>query len=280
MFEFYECPKRNCPRLRKDCLPGYYYNEELKDCVICNTINEYCPGGKDKIKCPPGRFTQDDSNYTYTCPFCPAGTYRNAEMQLCQPCPDGEYSILGSSQCSVTCPPNYYIGDNNNDCLKNDFCPRGSYLNKENNENNECQSCPEGHYCLGGNEPMKKCPERFYSNVGGETCSICLPGSIINEERTSCTRCEPGFYEKDNKCEECPKGQRSGFGFTKCSEKCPKDYYADGSNSCIKCGSNSSTSVEGAVSKDECICNPGFTKDPTTGVCGGSERAGKVRKIF
>jgi hypothetical protein len=260
MFEFYECPKRTCPRLRKDCLPGYYYNEELKSCNNCG-IGNYCPGGKDRIKCAPGRFNDSDNNYV--CPFCHAGTYRNAEMSSCQQCPPGEYSILGSTQCSVTCPPNYYIGDNNNDCLKNDFCPRGSYLNKE---NNECHSCPVGHYCLGGNEPMKKCPERFYSSdISGETCSICLPGSIINEERTSCTLCEAGTYEKDNKCEKCPEGQRSGEGFTKCTEKCPKDYYADGSNSCIKCV-NSYTEEEGAVDKNACICNPYYVKD-LTGSC-------------
>jgi TNFR/NGFR cysteine-rich region len=183
---------------------------------------------------------------------CATGYY--ASSGNCFPCPNGMYSLGGTSTnclaCTNTAANGYYTGLGTNSTSCPIACNGGYYLSS-----GSCSVCPNGQYSLAGSSACTACSAGQYQGQTGQTscanCSVCGGGyysssvcnATTNTSCSACTVCSAGSYQV-SVCNTTTNAV------------------------CQACPINSS-SAPGAVSVDQCGCNPGFSGNLSvvSGVC-------------
>ncbi|WAQ95255.1 FBP1-like protein [Mya arenaria] len=184
------------------CGPGWKFNSETKECVLCDyghyqngsAKTECIPCGNDKwtnfrgardenecIKdCFPG-YVRNPQNLT-ECVRCNRGTFRSTQDD-CVPCTDGKYTLedtiaMDSSNCDM------------------DICDFGEFWNVS---ASNCQKCDFGYYQNEMYELQCKMCASDYStkDMGAQNDSFCE------------SVCSKGEYIKNGACEDCPQDQYS-----------------------------------------------------------------------
>ena len=183
----------------KDCPPGQYYSEILKNCVSCPN-GQYLDEETVTCKiCPAGSYSLEGNT---TCIKCSAGTYSSKnESSSCSPCPAGTFSEEGSSSCTK-CPVGFYSNEGASSCL----CNGGKYL-----LNNKCYCCAAGYYSYPGSLSCTKCPAGEYSSYScSSSCNLCPAGTYTALTGSSyCNKCLAGTYSNagSTRCTQCPAGR-------------------------------------------------------------------------
>ncbi len=141
----------------------------------------YCPSGSvvaSPTLCSPGA-------------YCPSGS----SVEL--PCPSGQYSAAGASQCSLCDAGRYGTGSGTASsctgaCSEGFYCPAGS-------SNSTAVPCPRGSYCIGAATVPLDCTGGVYGATARLTSSQCS-GS-----------CPAGFYCPGRTADPIPCGNRTVY---------------------------------------------------------------------
>jgi hypothetical protein len=264
-------------------------------CENCPVQSESVAGSSSLNDCLCARgSTGNDGG---PCTFCAAGTFKDTlGSELCTDC-----KVLSNTQSSVrrrllavaTLKPHtdsvYYstvIGSiSSTDCIP---CPSSSRILADGVSGSslaECE-CFEG-YTLVNSTCVQCAPGTFKAAPGSAACISCEIGkfntlyrSWQDSDCSSCPNnsttlapgatvlsdcvCNVGFYGIDAlNCLACPAGSYSATpGSSECT-LCPVGSY-ESNNVCVLCGFGFNTSVAGATSVVDCVCDIGFELDNTS----------------
>jgi len=186
------------------CNPGYYYNSDTHECVVCDnqtgcktpSDTAYCissPDGNSKYKyCLEAENTGGDSGNNY---YIDQG-----QVRTCSPNFWNSYSNTCSGGCHEG---EYNTGDEEN--IQCSPCPAntiGEYVTA-NGSHSACNPCGPGKESEPGSTMCSICPIGTYRGetevTNGSGCQSCPPGHIAPDTgNTSCIKCPPGTYTNDN----------------------------------------------------------------------------------
>ncbi|KAG2496095.1 hypothetical protein HYH03_005698 [Edaphochlamys debaryana] len=217
-----------CPRNTYNDKPGYS-GAGCKLCPAGFTAEE--EGATECELCPAGSYvdvvpiTADDVAHCYQCPPNTFST-QPGTVGGCSPCPNGTWSLEGSTECT-RCPPGTY---GSGSCTK---CPPATYQDEAGAK--ECKPCPPGFTTLPGAKNLTQ-------------CKICPTGSYVKEESGECvpcpkdtysTACKPGYFaaQAGDPCKACPPGTFAS---------------ANGSTSCTPCAPGTTHFGRARTSQNEC----------------------------
>lgn len=207
-------------------------------CVGCNpTTHMALPGAaalKCVSKCAPG--------------------YALGALARCSPCPFGQTSNGGLSQC-LTCAA--MLGNRNSAYVLNACVACGPLAYAS---GTTCEKCPSGKHVRDGNAQCETCARQghFVSAIG--TCTPCAPGTYFSAASGGCLICPSNTFAPNNgstACTECAIGHVSSL-FTSCVP-CPiinasampfAQYYQRGCN--IRCAPNVSYVRTSPYVRDGC----------------------------
>ncbi|BAM39531.1 uncharacterized protein TOT_010001343 [Theileria orientalis strain Shintoku] len=239
------------------CERGTYFDVITQHCTIC-PIGKYCMGGKDdqmnhrqpmdcadsnaltkttgassisECACKPGYYMDKDSNNI--CKECPENHYKSyVSNDLCTKCDEnsstsGKKGSTSKEQC--VCDPGYYFDNGCVSCNFNDrYCPGGVIEIKDN----------KGAIKIVTQTPIK-CPPNTEITPGVDNASSikfckCKKGySFVSEDDVmntkKCAPCSPGTY-------------KSSVMDSSCNGLCTQN----------------ATSLNGAVSSNQCFCRSGY----------------------
>ena len=201
------------------CKTGYYIEDGM--CVSCPE-GYYCPDGVNKKECEEGYYCiKNSKNHT--------------------PCPDGKWSIKGSSVCTLECGEGYICKDG-----KKTYCSAGTYVNSD---KTACISCETGYYCTGGTNHAT-CVSKTAN------CSVC------DSSDGTCISCNSHYYKtSSNTCSSCSSSCYNCSSYSTCTS-CYSGYYLSGGTCYVDCPSNCSS----CSSSSTCTrCYSGYTL--TNGRC-------------
>eukprot|EP00371_Babesia_bovis_P003646 XP_001612293.1 GCC2 and GCC3 domain containing protein [Babesia bovis T2Bo] len=243
------------------CEPGYFEtNDPSTPCEECPP-NHICVGSdpldpemmkykgkktmchKNAITIPPY-----DKNINMTHCLCIQGFTVSKDLSSnCEAVPKGTYKDVIGNVAPIDCPEGSYTAEPGASSKKDCVCKKGMYFDQT---NKRCTICPVGKYCLGG---RTKNDEHTPPTDCGDINSVTKePGA---SSHTDCL-CKPGFYlrhEGQSGCVECP-------------ENTFKDHVSN--ESCTDCDDHSSTNGKiGAISKEHCVCAPGYYFNGTCQAC-------------
>ena len=234
-----ECPKNTYSTL-----------EAQTNCISCPAHSITTSTGMIHISacsCVAGYQSVADVNgETFTCEACEPGTFKNASMSKCLPCPAHTYqNHLNASAC-ISCPENSVQPATGSvsvaECLcmsgygyattdlttpSCQICTSGSFKNTVGND--ECSGCPKGTYSLPSSLECLPCANDSFSDTSNSaTCKKCPEHahSLIGSTHVSDCKCSPGYTLVNGLCEFCP------FGFYK--EELSN-------NPCVQCPAGKST---------------------------------------
>lgn len=205
----------------------------------------------------------------------------NTTILQCVPCPAGSYGTTAgstSATCDGNCTMGYY-------CIAGStsptqfICPAGTYGGRPGLTNATCSGlCAAGYWCAAGSTTptYKECPVGSNSSAGAtvQTQCQCIPG-YKGLDGASCTACSEGQYKSvsgDSPCERCPSGRYgddTGLTSSNCSGLCAAGYWCDVASisaTSTACPAHS-TSLAGADSSIDCLCEPGYSSDVNGGEC-------------
>ncbi|BAM39532.1 uncharacterized protein TOT_010000987 [Theileria orientalis strain Shintoku] len=249
----YEGKMERCPENSKST----YFDVITQHCTIC-PIGKYCMGGKDdqmnhrqpmdcadsnaltkttgassisECACKPGYYMDKDSNNI--CKECPENHYKSyVSNDLCTKCDEnsstsGKKGSTSKEQC--VCDPGYYFDNGCVSCNFNDrYCPGGVIEIKDN----------KGAIKIVTQTPIK-CPPNTEITPGVDNASSikfckCKKGySFVSEDDVmntkKCAPCSPGTY-------------KSSVMDSSCNGLCTQN----------------ATSLNGAVSSNQCFCRSGY----------------------
>jgi hypothetical protein len=249
-------------------------------------------GSANRIQCHcvEGYYTKDLGTQNASCIPCAAGTYNSQlNMDACSKCTSGKYSVVSTAtnfESCLTCPGGF-SGEGFSQC---DPCPLNATARPGSGKLTDCKCNPgftgfDGATCLpcaagkfkpsNGSGNCTDCPFDTYSTVNARTmetdCQNCAQSTQSPRGSTSHEDCKcwAGFTSsvpnKDGeKCNACSAGKfKNTLGHSECT-KCPIDTYVGTTGSsavgaCIPCFANS-TSVEGSVALEDCLCISGFER--------------------
>ena len=184
----------NSTKCLKGCVaPGYWPDPLTNLCATCSAECKSCSGpfNTQCTSCNSGFFLQPHST---TCSYlCPAGYYPDSQVNVCYPCSTGcavctggtnsvcsqckrgYYFQPGSTQCSISCPSEYFADNSTQSCRKCNVacasCTGSSY--------SACITCNPGYYMQPNSTACKdSCPSEYVANPTG-TCDLDLNGTII-----------------------------------------------------------------------------------------------------
>jgi len=192
------------------CLPGWYDGGGM--CENCHSSCAECwgPLNAECTVCSPGHFL-----YVTTCgETCPAGFYKEAISNSCQPCHEACTACLSAPTECIACKTGFFLHAPTLTCQTS--CLPGYYGEPA---TNLCQVCNAA--CTTCTGPMNTectgCAESFF--LSGSTCT---------------TGCPAGTYADaaENACVDCPEGWVSEEGAEECTE-CPEGTEDNGSNECV-----------------------------------------------
>jgi len=183
------------------------------------------------VACPAGKYT--DQKGMNSCIDCLPGTFlpptneeepvASVSEDLCQVCPKGTFSLLGSPFCSICASGFVSLEPRSGFC---DACRAGTY-NGDNSTTvslhddlNDCVECMQGMFSPAGAPSCQTCSAGKYSTVGLESCISCPKGTTITDNslepgrhagEESCRVCESGKYMDElgspGPCIDCPLGK-------------------------------------------------------------------------
>ena len=233
------------------CKAGKYSNmtgaSHASACVPCMSHSNSTPGSvsPQSCECIPG-FTGPISG---ACAYCPVGTYKDSfGSGACTQCVQNSTSMPGSTTADA-CKCNIGFTPNQGSCSQ---CPIGTWYGD--GHCLACGPCELGFFregCLGLSQgSCKACPRGTYAdNVTLFVCKSCPVGKSTNrtmaKSRQDCG-CDRGYASSPD--------QNAG-GCAPCVAGKYKDQY--GNEECSACPGNS-TSEEGSLSLDACLCKPGY----------------------
>ena len=181
---------------------------------------------------------------------CNGGYKLNTASDGCDPCPLGQQSNAGFTDCvACTSGTNYRSSLTQTTCIS---CP----------SNAACAT--NGFTCNAGYEPTgdglgcSLCFDGYSKSIAGNTaCSQCPIGTESAANRQTCTNCAAGYYRSslaNAKCIACPTGATcSTYAISRCQNGSKINLNADGCEQC-PIGQDSGTGVT-------CVgCNAGFFK--------------------
>ena len=248
------------------CSPGKFSNRIGGVCEECN------PGyasniieSTDCVKCLPGKFAEDNS--AIECINCPNGYYTVKGSSFCESCVNGTYSITSGSasrESCIECNPGKISPPGSQTCT---FCPEGKWSKQQKN----CIECSKGKYSfslgLKSDTECMLCPIGKFSDITGiileEQCNECKTGFVGIVEGSvsnmSCLPCPQGkFRENLQNCLECDAGSVAISAQEECTV-CPKGTVSDIYNiGCIDCPMGTFNDGEGSHTLESCQnCEPG-----------------------
>ena len=237
--------------IKTSCAAGQYL--ENGKCKICPP-DSYCSNNK-KTRCPSGYFDGKEGSDDITdCSMYVAAGYfvSNPSASTKTVCPKGTYNgahtvKYGQSSSCKKCKEGYttqYQGaGSESQCSYPTTCPAGQYVDGKN-----CRDCPSGSYCVNG--VKKQCPSPYSKSASKsdeiKDCyrEVAAGSYVAVNGSTTTTKCAKGTYKEKHRV------------------------YSGQKSSCTPCGSNTTTSGEGAKSKSECNvstwCPAGQYLDNTT----------------
>ncbi|XP_055926693.1 sushi, von Willebrand factor type A, EGF and pentraxin domain-containing protein 1-like [Argiope bruennichi] len=205
--------------------------------------------------CSLGQIKKDNS-----CVDCPAGTYKNDNMEACLDCPHASYQDKINAFSCLPCPEGYTTYEKRSkafsDCKAP--CKPGTYSRST---FEPCQPCPLNTYQEHAlRKECTRCPIGLLtwktgSNSSTDCTSSCKPGSYSDTGLEPCTLCDFGFYQsqhKQNACEICPDGTTTKAKGSIALDQCEKVDICKDLHPC----SNFSTCMQ-TGSSYTCICPPG-----------------------
>lgn len=162
--------------------------------------------------CPPGTTSRLGSS---ACTPCPAGTYSD-RMRRCRPCAPGTFNDgPGAMSCKI-CQPGTFSRLRASQCMP---CPEGTFSRFIASSTNECESCPSNSTTVGvGNAGCKTsmgCPFGTFENEDG-VCKTCMPGTRFDASMNSCISCGPNEISEGGTldvCRTCGPNQEVVVGF-------------------------------------------------------------------
>ena len=196
------------------------------------------------------------SNTGSGCTPCASNSYSpGGQANLSIPCPQGLYSLPGSSDPSqCTCPDNAalsgvtcicslgFLKSTNPSKLLGGWecisCPSNSMC-----LNGIAYGCPIGSYCPAG-IPIQ-CPTNFFCPANSSSPQPCPTGSTSPAGAANCT-CSDGYILSNNQCLQC---QANTYCSGNIQSYCPPQ----------------STSPAGSSSLASCSCQPGYYS--SSGIC-------------
>ena len=232
---------------------------------------------------------------SFQCARCPPGYstdrwggglngYTGPEQgEVCAACSIGYYSLEGSSACT-SCPPGtstilisgggyeeFSKATSVSQCVSYPSCPAGqAFLSGAPSARIlTCQPCPPGRFRSAGTDPVycSLCPSGTYTISSGTTdAKQCLssPTPAPKTPTLAPTASMPSFAPGTKI--QCPLGQQLRYvsdTATVC-KPCPYGTYgakdASGEETCNRCPSGTTTSIDGATSASQCdlnSCPPG-----------------------
>ncbi|WAQ95237.1 SCUB1-like protein [Mya arenaria] len=284
------------PRACVPCGPGWKFDNETKECVLCDyghyqngiAQTECIPCGNDKWTNFRGARDENDCIIT-----CEAGTYYDVDEEQCMdckrhyfqnmtgqdycfPCPLG-YKTVGNrstsiAACTEDCLPGYVRNPQNlTECVR---CNRGTFRSTQ----DDCVPCTDGKYTLedtiamdSSNCDMDICDFGEFWNVSASNCQKCDFGYYQNEMyELQCKMCASDYStrdmgaQNDSFCEfYCPFGEELKER-TNCAS-CERGSFKDNVglnkfNPCKECSTGKTTETAGSTSESNCSihkCGPG-----------------------
>ena len=260
------------------CMPGYTVALGDGTCTACEK-GTYKPeqGGDPCSSCPTNadtpstgsiRLTQClcDRGFTgpdgQTCTACGIGTSKSTQgSDTCIEC-DGVYEytgVIGSPECQI-CPDHADANDEHSTCHCQQgyadhgsgcqACPVDTFKTNKGNLSSDCLPCPDNTQSQAASVWVSSCLcDRGYTADTTGVCVACGYGTYKNSLGSSvCTACPSGKYldstaSSENKCMPCEVGWYQ-----------PNEAQAG----CEKCPGNSTTSANGMIDFNSCVCVQGL----------------------
>ncbi|KAK2198108.1 Tyrosine-protein kinase ephrin type A-B receptor-like [Babesia duncani] len=285
------CPKHsyslhNANTKKSDCdkcLPGYYETNNKNDpCAPC-LPNHYCVGsvpldqnffahaGK-AMPCPEmsATFPPYEKNTHMIHCMCDKG-YKSVDDSVyrkCVPVTKGYFKDTIGNGPGIKCPYGSTTeapgATSHDECA----CDPGRFFDSE---TKYCRSCPLGKYCPGGRDSNLQhlqpltCPDlnEATNKKGASSIADCY--------------CKAGYFKSITGQDGCVP--------------CPENHYKDSTSpdKCSPCDDNSSTNgMQGATSKEQCVCEPGYYFDKSCVPCshtnmycpGGTLKDNTLRALY
>ena len=290
------------------CGDNSYWDRNQETCFTCaGSANLVNSGSLSKCDCSssPGMVPKlDSSTNTYTCDYCPKGSYKlNTSCQSCRPNKTTPDSLIGAThpdQCTKSvngCLQPNYIKPDDESCQT---CPVGSRTYNDNSTGKESCQCDQGSYYDSVSDRCQPCPTGKFSEIGAlsvDECYYCDEGLQLNKSTRICEPCPIGKYKGNTAdtgevhCTSCPSGMTTLSTNSTSVEECicSANKYRkptlSGGYSCTPCPSGT-ISPAGSISVDECTnictgigeyynmstqqcdyCQAGYQVSETTGRC-------------
>ena len=253
-----------------NCSAGQYNSDEGQtSCQLCPVAKYYegvrAEGESDCVSCPRGTFSVG------------VGLTNRSDCEACAP---GTFAAqVNSTSCTACATATYssHVGaTSQSNCSS---CPEGKFSEQRGLvREQDCEGCDVGKYnALTRQSVCTDCAEgKFNAGVNGTgegVCSLC-PMGMYNDQtgRSVCTACGANRYNPSlgstvfSACIACAEGKFSSNTVQTFNDCRPCDqgtYPEDGE--CKPCHLNSD-SAQGATSKSDCKCNPGYSQD-SNGLC-------------
>ena len=271
------------------------YASDISVCVPCTSSIQYA--SLDATLCidaRPGYIPFLFDVYTTTIALrgsfndtaaCQQGTYREATMAACFPCPAGTWSVNAGQSFCTRCPPGTQRKTSTIDLVGCVGCPSGTISNTDlNGSSVECVVCPPGTDSDKGSTVCSPCPSNTYHPTTGgggimgcQPCpldQVSLPGATscqycqnwtVATSGSGCSLCPPGTYtvvayDTVYACQSCPPGTYSALLGAKDVSSCQaclkdKGYVPNRLQSgCIRCPAGQGSTQDGSACED---CGPG-----------------------
>lgn len=252
------------------CLSGYYLLGQK--CVLCS-------GGSFKSKkgnhaCTFCSSISEDYGVSLLHTFSDSGAGQT-DASVCQKCPQhsgmnplfvANYEIVMNSIQKCQCFGGYFFNISTQQCqhcapyqYRRDFLSFA--LNATNySTDGVCQYCADDFFFV---SPYQSCIKCQLQDSGGATVHSVAVNALYNAtwavDEDYCV-CRIGFYRNDDTCFECSAGKYRGVLIEKQCTLCELGKYqpSSASSSCLLCPANSTHSVIGSVSNQDCLCNAGY----------------------
>lgn len=245
------------------CKEGYYADDT--GCVPCPTgFYKDVAGDILCTMCPHRTSTKNVGASSVGECVCSAGFYWNA--QICADCPLGTFKDTVSNATSCT-----ECGDHRTTLAKASKtlgackCDVGTYESAYNptNGSRQCLSCSDGYYQplvnAQGATSCVPCYSHAKAGLYASSRDSCMCADTFVEIDAEVCRCAPGSFLQGSECALCEVGS-----------------YTEVFNvnaSCTACKNFSLTQQPGANSSSMCVCDNGFAKDESNGICVCTEGA-------
>jgi hypothetical protein len=275
----FNCPKNTISPLASgsvlDCICNAgYTGADGAECAACQA-GKFKPstGSGDCIGCPGGSTSPIASVSPLNCSCQPAFQPTDSG---CEPCPIGTYKDNNLSQHCFSCPPNSSTVAVGSEFITSCLCDDG-YVGEK---GGPCVPCNESTYKI-TYLTCQPCGNGQYSPPGSNSLADCVCKEGFRPMLEGCATCEPGTFKNwigNDPCDPCPEDTITlDYGSTTseaCTclpgyhrpeggscEKCPANTYKNisGETGCNPCPLHSS-SPEGTISIQECICEDRFTR--------------------